>query len=45
LLLEYYPDEKTEATEHLDFAIRELREVKMQPALERALNQRENLKA
>jgi tetratricopeptide (TPR) repeat protein len=45
LLLAHYPDEKAEATEHLDFAIRELREMKMQPALDRALKQRENLKA
>ena len=44
LLLAHYPDEKAEALEHLDFAIGELREMKMQPALERALKQRENLK-
>jgi hypothetical protein len=44
LLLEHYPDEKAEALGHLDFAIGELREMKMQPALERALKQRENLK-
>ena len=34
-----------EAIEHLDFAIREFREVKMQPSLERALRHRELLKA
>ena len=44
LLLAHYPDEKAEALEHLDFAIEELREMKMQPALERALKQREALK-
>ena len=43
LLLAHYPDEKAEAFEHLDFAIGELREMKMQPALERALKRRENL--
>ena len=43
LLLEHYPDEKPEALEHLEFAIGELREMKMQPALERALKQREIL--
>ena len=45
LLLEHYPDEKAVAIEHLDFAISELCEMKMQPSLERALKQRENLKA
>jgi tetratricopeptide (TPR) repeat protein len=44
LLLEHYPDERAVAIEHLDFAIGELREMKMQPALERALKQREVLK-
>ena len=29
LLLEHYPEEKTEALEHLDFAINEFREMKM----------------
>jgi len=43
LLLAQYPDEKAEAAEHLDFAIGELREMKMQPALERALKRREIL--
>jgi len=37
LLLEHYPAEKTGALEHLDFAIKEFREMKMQPSLERAL--------
>jgi hypothetical protein len=44
LLLAHYPDEKAEALEHLDFAIGEFREMKMQPSLERALKQRENLR-
>jgi tetratricopeptide (TPR) repeat protein len=44
LLLAHYPDKKAEALEHVDFAIGELREMKMQPALERALKQKENLK-
>ena len=45
LLLAHYPDEKAEALEHLDFAIMELREMKMHPALERALKQRETIEA
>jgi class 3 adenylate cyclase/tetratricopeptide (TPR) repeat protein len=45
LLLAHYPDEKAEALEHMDFAIGEFREMKMRPALERALKRRENLKA
>ena len=45
LLLEHYPDEKAEALEHLDFAIGEFREMKMQPSLERALRRKEILKA
>jgi hypothetical protein len=40
LLLEHYPDERDAAIEHLDFAIAELRDMKMQPALERALRHR-----
>jgi tetratricopeptide (TPR) repeat protein len=44
LLLEHYPDEKKEALEHLDFAIKEFREMKMQPSLERALRHKEILK-
>jgi tetratricopeptide (TPR) repeat protein len=35
LLLEHYPDEKADALEHLDFAIKEFREMKMQPSLDR----------
>ena len=45
LLLEYYPNEKAEALEHLDFAIKEFREMKMQPSLERALRHKEILGA
>jgi tetratricopeptide (TPR) repeat protein len=45
LLLEHYPDEKKEALEHLDFAIKEFREMKMQPSLERTLRHKEILKA
>ena len=45
LLLEHYPKEKKEALEHLDFAIKEFREMKMQPSLERALRHKEILKA
>ena len=45
LLLEHYPDERAEALEHLDFAISEFREMKMQPSLERALRHRGLLRA
>jgi tetratricopeptide (TPR) repeat protein len=45
LLLDHYPDEKKQALEHLDFAIKEFREMKMQPSLERALRRKEILKA
>ena len=45
LLLDHYPKEKAEAIEHLDFAIKEFREMKMQPSLERALRRKEILKA
>ena len=45
LLLDHYPDERAEAVEHLDFAIREFQEMKMQPSLERALRHRELLRA
>ena len=36
LLLEHYPAERTSAIEHLDFAIGEFHEMKMQPSLEKA---------
>jgi tetratricopeptide (TPR) repeat protein len=45
LLLEHHPDEKKEALEHLDFAIKEFQDMKMQPSLERALRHKEILKA
>jgi hypothetical protein len=45
LLLERYPDEKKEVLEHLDFAIKEFREMKMQPSIERALRHKNILKA
>ena len=45
LILEHYPDEKSEALEHLDFAINEVRDMKMQPSLERALKHKEILGA
>ena len=45
LLLKHYPVEKSEALEHLDFAIKEFREMKMQPSLERALRHKEILGA
>jgi hypothetical protein len=45
LLLDHYPEERPAAIEHLDFAIREFRDMKMQPSLERALRHRELLKA
>jgi hypothetical protein len=45
VLLDHYPEEHDTAIEHLDFAIAELRDMKMQPALERALGRRGLLKA
>ncbi len=45
LLLDHYPDEKAEALEYLDFAIKEFREMKMQPSLERALKRKDIVKA
>jgi tetratricopeptide (TPR) repeat protein len=45
LLLAHYPDQRAEAVEHLDFAIREFREMQMQPSLERALRHRDLLGA
>jgi tetratricopeptide (TPR) repeat protein len=45
LLLEHYPAEKKEALDHLDFAMKELQDMKMQPSLERALRHKEILKA
>lgn len=45
LLLEHYPAEKKEALEHLDFAIKEFQDMKMQPSLERALRHKNILQA
>jgi hypothetical protein len=45
LLLDGNEDERAEAQRHLDFAISELREMKMQPWLERALKHKGLLKA
>ncbi|MFQ6028614.1 MAG: AAA family ATPase, partial [Dehalococcoidia bacterium] len=45
LLLVHYPEGPGEAMEHLDFAIAEFRDMKMQPSLERALSHRDILKA
>ncbi len=45
LLLEHYPAERKDALEHLDFAIKEFREMKMRPSLERALRRKEILRA
>jgi tetratricopeptide (TPR) repeat protein len=45
LLLEHYPKERAEALEHLDFAIKEFQDMKMQPSLERALKHKEILGA
>jgi len=45
LLLEHYPEEKPEALQHLDFAIAEFQEMKMQPSLERALKHKGMLTA
>jgi len=36
LLFDHYPDEKEETLEHLNFAIDEFKEMKMQPSLEKA---------
>jgi hypothetical protein len=41
LLLDHYPDEHAEAIEHLDFAINEFREMKMQPSLTRAMGHKQ----
>jgi tetratricopeptide (TPR) repeat protein len=37
LQLEHFPEERTEALEHLDFAISEFKEMKMKPSLEKVL--------
>ena len=45
LIFKHYLDERPQALEHLDFAIAEFREMKMQPSLERALKHKELLGA
>jgi tetratricopeptide (TPR) repeat protein len=45
LLLEHFPNERASAIAHLDFAVGEFGEMKMQPSLERALRHKEVLKA
>ena len=45
ILLDHYPDECDVAIEHLDFTIAEFLDMKMQPALERALGRRGLLKS
>jgi hypothetical protein len=45
LLLEHYPKKRVEALGHLDFVISELRDMKIQPWLERALRHKEILRA
>ena len=42
LLLEHFPEARAEAMRHPDFAIGELRELKMQPSLESGLEHRKN---
>ena len=44
LLLDHYPAEKKDVLEHLDFAIREFREMKMPTSLERTLRRAEILR-
>ena len=44
LLLDSFSGEQAEATEHLDVALAEFTEMKMQPSLERALARLESLK-
>jgi tetratricopeptide (TPR) repeat protein/archaellum biogenesis ATPase FlaH len=45
LLLEHQPKKRAEALEHLNFAIKEFQDMKMQPWLERTLRHKEILKA
>jgi hypothetical protein len=42
LLLDHYPEERDQALEHLDFAIKEFEAMKMQPSLEKAQAFRES---
>ena len=45
LLLDHYPEERDQALEHLDFAIKEFEAMKMQPSLEKAQALRQSRKA
>jgi tetratricopeptide (TPR) repeat protein len=45
LLLEHYPKDRAKALEHLEFAIKEFKDMKMQPSLERALRHKQMLNA
>ena len=45
VIIQHYLQKKSEAIAHLDFTIKEYREEKMQPSLERALRHKEILKA
>jgi hypothetical protein len=45
LILEHYPQEKSKSIVYLDFAIKEFRDMKMQPYLERVLRHKDILKA
>ena len=45
LILDRYPDDKKEVMEHLAFCIPEFRDMKVKPALERALRHKEILRA
>jgi len=43
LQFEHFPEERTEALEHLEFAISEFKEMKMKPSLEKALKLKKSL--
>ena len=45
MLLDHYPAERAEALQHLETAIGEFRDMKMQPSLERVLKRKEILVA
>jgi len=45
VIIQHYLQKKSEAIAHLDCTIKEYREEKMQPSLERALRHKEILKA
>ena len=45
LLLHHFPEDRTEALAHLDFAVSEFRDMKMDPALECALQYEDLLEA